>query len=83
MGFALVLVTCDSLPVYQALSLAEQERSALQEKLSNLNHELAEANVEYERFKRDAVAKQEQDRGTINNLQAEFRGFREQFDEAT
>lgn len=68
---------------WQALSLAEQERSTLQERLSNTQHELAEANVEYERLKREAQSHQEQDRGTINNLKAEIDNFRVQFDNAT
>ena len=37
--------------------------------------------VEYERLKREATGKQEQDRGTINNLNSEIRNFRAQFDE--
>ena len=63
--------------------MAEQERSVLQERLSNTQHELAEANVEYERLKREAQAHQEQDKANINNLRSEIENFRVHFDNTT
>ena len=40
----------------------EQEKSVLAEKLATLHNDLAAANMEYDRLKREAVSKQEQDR---------------------
>ncbi len=65
----------------QVLSLAEQEKSSLQEKLQQTQHEASSAHLEYERLKRDALAHQEQDKNTITKLQDELREFREQFEE--
>ncbi|XP_076086637.1 uncharacterized protein LOC143057256 isoform X1 [Mytilus galloprovincialis] len=65
----------------QTMSLLEQEKSTLGEKNNNLTMDLANANVEYERLKRDYYAKQEQDRTTINGLGSELKNFRSQFDE--
>ena len=66
---------------FQALSLVEQEKSTLAEKLANSQHDLGSANLEYERLKRDALGKQEQDRNVINELQNELKNFRSQFEE--
>ena len=63
------------------MSLLEQEKSTLQEKNNNLNMELASANVEYERLKRESQARQEQDRTNINGLQSELKNFRSQFEQ--
>ena len=63
------------------MSLLEQEKSTLQEKNNNLNMELASANVEYERLKRESQARQEQDKSNINSLQSELKNFRSQFEQ--
>ncbi len=68
-------------PFPQALSLMEQEKSSLQEKLGGVQQELGTASVEYDRLKREAASKQEQDRGTINSLQSELKNFRGQFED--
>ena len=67
--------------ILQALSVAEQERSVLSERLNGLQRDLGNANNDFERLKRESLTKQEQDRGTINNLTAELKNFRQQFDE--
>ena len=46
----------------QALSMAQQEKNQLMEKLNNSQRELANASMEMDRLKRDAFTKQEQDR---------------------
>ena len=43
--------------------------------------ELASANVEYERLKRESLARQEQDRANINSLESELKNFRSQFEQ--
>ena len=70
---------CSFLP--QALSLLEQEKSTLQEKHSQLQSDLASANLEYDRLKREYQARVEQDRNNINSLQSEMKNFRVQFEE--
>ena len=65
----------------QALSLVEQEKSTVQEKLQQTQLDLSNAHMEYDRLKRDALAHQEQDKNTINELQNELKNFRKQFDE--
>ena len=67
----------------QVLSRIELEKSSLQEKLGIAQDELSGLGLEYERLKRDALAKQEQDRHVISELQAEFKNFRQQFEEKT
>ena len=67
--------------ILQALSLVEQEKSTVQEKLQQSQLDLSNANMEYDRLKRDALAHQEQDKNTINELQNELKNFRKQFDE--
>ena len=67
---------------FQVLSLVEQEKSTLQERLAQANRDFSNATLEYERLKRDALAHQEQDKNTINELQNELKNFRKQFDEA-
>lgn len=37
--------------------------------------------MDYERLKRDAMARQESDRATINNLNAEIKNIRAQFED--
>ncbi len=64
------------------MSLVEQEKSTLQERLAQANRDFSHATLEYERLKRDALAHQEQDKNTINELQNELKNFRKQFDEA-
>ena len=41
--------------------MVEQEKSTLAEKLSNVQQDLKGSNLEYDRLKREALAKQEQD----------------------
>ena len=65
----------------QALSLMEQEKSSLQEKLANTCNELDQSNTEYEKLKREAVAKQDSDRTAIINLQGEVKQARETYEE--
>ena len=60
-----------------------QERCTLAEKLANTQNELSNSNIEYERLKRESIAKQDQDRGTITNLQGELKNFHAQFEETT
>ena len=67
--------------VLQTISLLEQEKSTLMEKNNNLNMELASSNVEYERLKRESLARQEQDRNNVNGLQCELKNFRSQFEQ--
>lgn len=62
------------------MSLLEQEKATLGEKLSNTSQQLETANMDYDKLKREALGKQEADRGTILNLQSELKGFREQFE---
>ena len=66
---------------FQALSLVEQEKSTVQEKLQQTQLDLSNAGIEYDRLKRDALAHQEQDKNTINELQNELKNFRKQLDE--
>ena len=65
----------------QALSLAEQEKSTRQERLAATGADLEQSNAEYDKLKREALAKQESDRAAILNLEGELKQFREQFDE--
>ena len=65
------------------MSLVEQEKSTLGEKLANAMRDLAAANMEYDRLKRDALAKQEQDRANINQVNNELKNFRSQFEDTT
>ena len=65
----------------QVMSLLEQEKASLQEKLANVNNELETSNIDYEKLKREALGKQEADRNSILNLQGELKSFRDQFEE--
>ena len=69
--------------VFKCMSLMEQEKSTISEKLANMIQDLNVANLEYERLKREATTKQEQDRSTINNMQTEIRNLRLEFDETS
>ena len=69
--------------IFQALSLVEQEKSTLGEKLANTLRDLATLNLDYDRLKRDSIARQEQDRTSINQLNNELKNFRAQFEETT
>ncbi len=60
----------------------EQEKSSVQEKLQQTQHELSATALELERSKRDANAHAEQDKHTIAELQQELKNFRAQFDDA-
>jgi FtsZ-binding cell division protein ZapB len=63
------------------MSLLEQEKSTLAEKNNNLTMELANANVEYERLRREYHARQEQDKNNMNGLNQELRNLRGQFED--
>jgi hypothetical protein len=63
------------------MSLLEQEKATLAEKLGNTCKELEASNLDYDKLKREAIGKQEADRSAILNLQSELKGFREQFEE--
>lgn len=78
-----IVTLCDVVCVFQALSLVEQEKCTLQEKLNNLNLDLENSSTEYDRLKREALARQEQDKLCINSLNSELRNFRVQFEEST
>ena len=67
----------------QAISLLEQEKGTLAEKLANAQQELADLNVRYERLNREAQTRAETDRSNILNLQGQLKDFRQQFEEAT
>ena len=69
--------------VPQAISLLEQEKGTLAEKLANAQQELADLNVRYERLNREAQTRAETDRSNILNLQGQLKDFRQQFEEAT
>ena len=59
----------------------EQEKVTLQEKNSLLIGELNDANLEYERLKRETMTQAEQDRNTIGDLGAEVKNLRAKFEE--
>lgn len=63
------------------MSLLEQEKSTLSEKNNTLTMELANINVEYERLKREYLARQEQDKNNMNALNQELRNLRGQFED--
>jgi len=56
----------------KALSHAEQEHSALQEKLASVERELSVAEAEHGRQKREMLARQEQQSQHIDALQLEL-----------
>jgi len=55
------------------LSVMEKERSALQEKLSNVQRELASTNAEYTRLKREMEGKCDQQSDSIGRLESELK----------
>ena len=55
----------------QAVTIHQQERSALVEQNQDLTQSLDEANRENEELRRDGLAKSERDRGAINHLNLE------------
>lgn len=63
------------------MSLLEQEKSTLAEKNNTLTMEVANINVEYERLKREYLARQEQDKNNMNALNQELRNLRGQFED--
>lgn len=63
------------------MSLLEQEKSTLAENNNTLTMELANINVEYERLKREYLARQEQDKNNMNALNQELRNLRGQFED--
>jgi len=65
----------------QALSFAEQERSALQEKMSSVQRELAAAIAEHGRQKRELTGRQEQQSSVIDGLQNELKNLRDHLDQ--
>ncbi|AWP11438.1 putative rootletin-like [Scophthalmus maximus] len=66
----------------QALSQKEAEKAALTEKLTVLQQDLAIADMELERTKREAHSKHEQDKNTTAVLQSELKDLRAQFEES-
>ena len=68
--------------VDQVLSLLEQEKSGLLERLGSVQTELTTAHSEYERLRREGQARSEQDRNVIINLNAETKNWRAQCEEA-
>lgn len=69
--------------VVQALSLAEQERSALQEKLSMTQRDVEEAELNFERQKRDFFSRMEHQQSTIEQLKSELNNSKVNLNEAT
>lgn len=69
--------------IFQAISILEQEKGILQEKLAKTQQDLTDAIVEYDRLKREAQTRTETDRSNIFALQGELKNFRQQFEEAT
>jgi F0F1-type ATP synthase membrane subunit b/b' len=67
----------------QALSFAEQERSAVQERLSSVQRELAAAVAEHGRQKRELTGRQEQQANVIDSLQSELKNLRDHLDETS
>jgi hypothetical protein len=67
---------------FQALSLAEQERRCLQEKLIGLQNELEGATMEHERQKRDWNARHEQQSAAIVALQSDIKNFRDRLEDS-
>lgn len=52
-----------------------------QERLATTQGELEQSNVEYDKLKREAIAKQEADRNAIRDLESELKGAKELHDE--
>ena len=67
----------------QAISLLEQEKGTLVEKLANAQQDLADLNVKYDRLNREAQTRAETDRSNIISLQGQLKDFRQQFEEDT
>lgn len=68
---------------FQALMLAEQEKSSLQERLASIQRELEAAITDHERLRRELEGRIEQQQASIMNLQVELKNFRTQFQEAS
>ena len=68
---------------FQALSLAEQERRCLQEKLGGLQNEFESATMEHERQKREWNARSEQQTATISVLQSDVKDLRARIEDAS
>ena len=63
----------------QELSIKESEKARLQESLNSSQRENNHFRVAIERAKREAAARQEQDREAINRLTGEIKNFKSQF----
>ncbi|VEL34798.1 unnamed protein product [Protopolystoma xenopodis] len=64
-----------------ALSCAEQERTALAERLSGLQQQLRTCETELERTRREAAARQQRDETAQAELGNELKDFRRQYEE--
>lgn len=65
----------------QALSLAEQERSVLQERLSGVQRDAEAAEVDFVRQKRDLLSRVDQFQTTVEGLQTELKNTRINFND--
>ena len=68
---------------WKALSVAEHERSALQEKLGGVQRELEVALMDHDRIKRELQARVDQQLNAINALQADLKNFKAHLDDLT
>jgi chromosome segregation ATPase len=69
--------------ILQALSLAEQERSALQERLSSAQRDAESSEVEYDRQKRELLSRIDRYQASVDGLQNELSNVRSSLNEAT
>jgi len=63
------------------MSLAEQERSALQERLSAVQRDAEAAEVDSDRHKRDLLSRIERYQTTVDGLQTELNNIRMSFND--
>ena len=66
----------------QAMSLLEQDKSVLGEKISMLQVDLANAQLDCDRLRRDVVSTDEQAKNAIQNLNGELKKMATDFDES-
>merc|ERR1711972_519323 len=67
----------------QELSVKESEKARFQEQFNSSQREVKQLQVSMERSKREAGARQEQDREAINRLTGEIKNFKAQFSATT
>lgn len=65
----------------QCLSLLEQEKCAVQEKLSNTQADLGDAKLDIERLRREAAAQKEQDHQVQQDLHSELKHVKQQLED--